>query len=83
MAHRPSGTGCNSFCTRVFVMISYITNTSLVLQGYVLIYAIKGFFDTRYPNHLYAICLFSTKVGIPSVSVLLFSEQIDLQSMGL
>ena len=34
-------TGCNSFCTRVFVMISYITNTSLVLQGYVLImYAI-------------------------------------------
>ena len=25
------GPGCNSFCTRVFVMISYITNTSLVL----------------------------------------------------
>ena len=36
-------TGCNSFCTRVFVMISYITNTSLVLQGYVLI--------------MYALCL--------------------------
>ena len=49
-------TGCNSFCTRVFVMISYITNTSLVLQGYVLI--------------MYALCLFNTKVSIPSVSVL-------------